>query len=159
MKDWFSQLQSREQWMVGVGAVFVVLALFYALVWQPLGANSLRLEKDIAADRITMKELRSVQGRITAPGGSSDRGTADKALVLLISQTVGRFNLNSALQSSQPSSNNATITVRFENAAFDALVSWMADLQTQQGLNVQSGSFSKTSVSGRVNATLTLGRL
>ena len=36
MKDWFDSLESREQLFVTAGAVIVVVALIYALLWMPL---------------------------------------------------------------------------------------------------------------------------
>ena len=36
MKDWFDSLESREQIFVAMGAVIVVVALIYALLWLPL---------------------------------------------------------------------------------------------------------------------------
>ena len=36
MRDWFETLEKREQIFVSVGAVIVVVALFWGLIWMPL---------------------------------------------------------------------------------------------------------------------------
>ena len=36
MRDWFNSLEQRERLFVMVGAVAVVVALFYTLVWAPI---------------------------------------------------------------------------------------------------------------------------
>ncbi len=36
MKEWFDSLGSREQLMLGAGAVVLALFMCYALIWSPL---------------------------------------------------------------------------------------------------------------------------
>ena len=36
MKDWFEELEPRERLFVSVGAIVVVIAVFWGLVWMPL---------------------------------------------------------------------------------------------------------------------------
>ena len=39
MKDWYDNLETREQAFVMVGAFFVVIALIYGFLWSPLDRN------------------------------------------------------------------------------------------------------------------------
>lgn len=160
MKAWYQGLESRERIILTLGAIFAAIALFYMLVWSPISASNVRLEDSLVSNNEIIAELRKFEGRIPAPASGSNAGqNSDRALVLLISQTVGRFGLTNALQSSKPSSNDSTVTVRFDNASFDSLVAWVGDLQSSHGLNVRSASFRRAGTSGRVNSTLTLERL
>ncbi len=160
MKSWFGQLEARERWMVGGCAVFVALTLFYVLFWQPLGKARANLATDIQRDHALVAELRNYQGRLTPPSGSgTSNNRGSQTLVVLVSQTASRYTLTSALQSSQPSANNESITIRFENAAFDSMVSWLTDLTAQHDLSVQNATVTKAGGPGRVNSTITLSRL
>ncbi|MEM1264210.1 MAG: type II secretion system protein M [Pseudomonadota bacterium] len=158
MKNWFDGLAAREKAMVAFGAVFVVIALFYALIWAPLSSNNELLASDIESDRKTLTELRRVEGRLTPPSGGAQRPTG-QSLAIVISQSVNRFQLRDSLVRNNPSADDSTVTVRFENAAFDNIVSWLADLERGSSLGVRSSSFNRTETSGRVDATVTLERL
>ncbi|MEO1035498.1 MAG: type II secretion system protein M [Pseudomonadota bacterium] len=159
MKEWFEELAPRERLMVLGGAVFVIIALFYALVWSPLSASNARLTDDIEADRKTLAELRRVEGRLTAPSGGAARQNSGQSLAIVISQSVGRFDLRSALVRNNPSADDSTVTVRFEDAAFEQLVAWLAELERNNSLGVRSSSFNGSGDGGRVDATVTLERL
>ena len=159
MKDWFDELAQREKVMVVGGAVFVIIAVFYALLWAPLTASNARLASDVEADRKTLNELRRVEGRLTPPNGAGGGRTSNQSLAIVVSQTVVRFELRDALVRNNPSSDDSTVTVRFEDAAWDSLVNWLNTLETSNGLGVRSSSFNRTGDNGRVDATVTLERL
>ena len=160
MKDWFESLAQREKFMVAGGAAFIVVALFYALLWAPLVATNADLTRDVEANRKTLGELRRVEGRLTPPSGDpSVRVAGNQSLAIVISQTVVRFNLRDALVRNNPSSDDSTVTVRFEDASWDSMVSWLNALETSNGLGVRSSSFNRTGDNGRVDATVTLERL
>jgi type II secretory pathway component PulM len=48
--------------------------------------------------------------------------------------------------------------LRFENAPFDSLVTWLAGLQMQHGMTVTSANIDVAAEAGRVNCNLTLDR-
>ena len=158
MKTWFENLAQREKFMVACGAIFVVIALFYALLWSPLSAATEDLERSVAADRKTLGELRRVEGRLTPPTGGT-RNISNQSLAIVVSQSVVRFNLRDALTRNNPSSDDSTVTVRFEDAAWEQLINWLNALETSNGLGVRSSSFNRASDAGRVDATITLERL
>ena len=80
--------------------------------------------------------------------------------IVIVDNTLRQRGLYSSLQRSQPTPAGNGIRVEFENVAFDDLVLWLGDLNTQFGMLVQSGNFSIASGAGpgRVNSTLTLER-
>lgn len=158
MKAWLDSLESRERLILLVGSVFTLAALIYMLVWEPLNKRSEGLRSDLISTNETIEELIRFEGRITPPAAGNARASGNRALVLLISQTVAQFGLDSALQSSKPSGNDSTVTVRFENAGFDSLIAWIEELKNSHGLDIRSASFRQTGLSGRVNSTITLQR-
>ncbi len=160
MKSWFNDLEAREKLLVSVGAAFVIFALFYALLWAPLGKSNARLADDIEDAQKTLLELRRVEGRMVAPSGSqTSRSNSNQSLAILVSQSVNKFSLKDALTRNNPSADDASVTVRFENAGFESLVGWLADLEAAHGLSIRSSSFNKADINGRVDATVTLQRL
>ncbi len=158
MKAWLEGLEARERLILLVGSVFTFAALVYMLVWEPLNTRSEQLREDLISTNETIEELIRFEGRIAPPTAGNTGASGNRALVLLISQTVTQFSLNDALQSSKPSGNDSTVTVRFENAGFDSLVAWLEELRNSHGLDIRSASFRQSGLSGRVNSTLTLER-
>ena len=159
MKDWFATLDAREQKFVLTAAVFLLFAVLYLGAWVPLDKGEKQLSAGVEMWQTSLERLIPLKGRIgQQSGGRISPSNLNQPLVVVIDSTLRVRQLNSALQRSQPTGNN--IRVEFENVAFDDLVLWLGDLNSQYALQVQSGSFSLTGNSneGRVNAQLTLGR-
>jgi general secretion pathway protein M len=52
----------------------------------------------------------------------------------------------------------ASIRLRFENAPFDDLINWLADMQATQAVTVINASADPSQDAGRVSANLQLSR-
>lgn len=162
MKDWFESLENRERLFVSGGAVIVVIALIYGLLWAPLVKNQTALEADIAGWQRAIDELGPLRAR-QASGGSGQSSTvvsSQQSPIIVVDQTLRNRGLDRYRKSSQPTTSNG-IRVVFENVAFDDLVLWLGDLSDSYGMNVQAASFAAgaQATPGRVNATLTLERV
>ena len=58
MRAWWTNLAERERWMVGVGAIVVVLLLGWALVWHPLATKRAALRETVESDRRDLAYVR-----------------------------------------------------------------------------------------------------
>jgi len=161
MRSWFEGLESREQLFVSLGAVIVIAALFYGLVWAPLDRNHDAMADSVADWHRSLAELGSLKGMAQTDGSATKTAgsTSQQAPIIIVDQTLRSRQLEQFRRRSQPTSSNG-IRVEFENVAFDELVLWLGDLSDQYSMHVQAGSLSKGSQSGagRINATLTLER-
>lgn len=160
MKDWFQNLDTREQLLVTAGALFTGVALLYLMLWRPLSTQTAKLENRVEAQQETLDSLARLEGRVSPPSsGAPGSGPRGQSLVVLVSQTVDKFKLDGALKSSQPAGGGRSIRVQFEDASFDTMVSWLGEMQQHHGLSVQSASFNRRELSkGRVDSSLTLER-
>lgn len=160
MTDWFANLERREQWFVGTGAIAVLLIVFWGLVWTPLDTAQRRLETSVTDWQRSLNDLQAIASALTATQNGSRRAPADSSQspMVIVDQTLSVRGLNSAVQRRQPTPNG--IRVEFENVAFDQLVLWLGDLSARHGMNVQAGSLSLSGRAGpgRINASLTLER-
>ncbi len=160
MKDWFANLEQREQWMVGGGAIVVAIIILYGFIWTPLDKGHRNLEASVADWQRALTGIRGV----AAQGGQSDGRSQTRidpgtqSPVVIVDQTLRERNLNNSVQRRQPTPNG--IRVEFENVAFDQLVVWLGDIYANYGMAVQNGSMQMSSRSepGRINASLTLER-
>ena len=161
MKDWWDNLEAREQVMVFGCGVFVVLAALYALVWLPFDRSHDQLAMNVSNWERSLAELKPLRGVVGSSGGT--RGgvvsSANQAPIIIVDQTLRSRGLEQYRRRSQPTTSNG-IRVEFENVAFDELVVWLGDLSDQHAMHVQAGSLSIASQSGpgRINASLTLER-
>mgnify|MGYP003633624995 CR=1 FL=1 len=161
MRDWFDALEMREQYFVAVGAVVVVLALLYGLVWAPLDNKHTLLREDVRQWQSSLSELRPL--RMGAGSGDTNLASSpvggNQTPIIIVDQTLRSRGLDRYRRRSQPTTSNG-IRVEFEDVAFDELVLWLGDLSQQYAMDVQAGSFSIGAQAnpGRINATLTLER-
>ena len=161
MKDWFENLEAREQVFVAVGAVFVVVAIVYTFLWMPFEKRHEELRASVGDYERAIAELGPLRAMITAGGTQSERQVAgaNQAPIIIVDQTLRSRGLEQYRRRSQPTTSNG-IRVELDSVAFDELVLWLGDLGEQYGLYVQAGSLTAISQAGpgRVNASLTLER-
>lgn len=157
MKAWFESLQQREQLLVSVAAIVIVICGFYVFVYEPI------IDGHAEADRRVASKLRMIADadRVLAERGGQSVTTvasgAPDSLTLVIANTANTNGLGSAYRSSSPTANDG-IRVNFENAAFDDLVRWLGVLANAHGLTVDSARITDRRESGRVDASFTLQR-
>ena len=161
MRDWYDNLEAREQVFVLLGAVFVAIALIYFLLWAPLDRSHKQVAASVSDWERSLAELRplrSVGGTLNT-GTTRFTSTGQQAPIIIVDQSLRSRGLEQYRRRSQPTANNG-IRVEFENVAFDELVLWLGDLGTQHDLHVQAGSMSLQTQAGpgRINASLTLER-
>lgn len=161
MKDWFTTLQQREQIVVVAGAVVVLIAIFYSLVWEPLDSGHKDLSAAVTRWERSLAELKPLKGlqasaSVNAPVVSN---ASQQTPVVIVDLTLRARGLDRSLKRSQPTTSNG-IRVEFDNVDFDELVLWLGDLSSQYAMQVTSGSMSTSAQSapGRINATFTLER-
>lgn len=161
MKDWYDNLEAREQVFVLIGGLFVLLALIYFLLWTPLDNGHKRVASSVDNWERSLAELRPLRS-VASSGGAGPTGNVisnPQAPIIVVDQTLRSRGLEQYRRRSQPTANNG-IRVEFESVGFDELVLWLGDLASTHDLHVQAGSMSVVTQAGpgRINASLTLER-
>jgi len=152
-RQWLEQLAPRERRIVLWGATGCVALTL-------LGAG-LRLhhaieagEKRIAAKSADLAWMQSVAPAVQAAPVAPEES---ESLPLLIDRTAREAGLASALAGSEPAGPDG-LRVRFNAASFDAIVAWIAALESRYGVGVGAASIERVGSEGGVNATITLHR-
>ena len=161
MNTWFMSLQPRERVFVMTAVVFVVIAIGWVGVWQPLDDKQKVATERVDAWRQSLTALRPMRGQVQATANTAPvNSTQHQSLVVIVDNSLRQRGLYTSLQRSQPTPAGNGIRVEFESAAFDDLILWLGDLHRQYGLQVEAGSFSLASgdTPGRVNSSVTLER-
>ena len=161
MKDWYQNLEVREQLFVGIGGVVVLLIILWAVVWAPLDKGHRDMQASVQSWQRSLSELRVIGATATTTTTSSQSSAqgANESPVVIVDRTLRERQLASTVKRQQPTPNG--IRVEFENVAFDQLVLWIADLNARYGMDVQAGNLTLASQAGpgRINASLTLERV
>jgi len=160
VKEWFEQLDVRERILVMIAGGLAVVALIVMAGIRPIVSLSERGHEMVEDKRALLAELREVAARLGPQRGSAaqpDAPSGSQSMVLVIDQTTRSSGLAPNLKRNQPDG-ASSIRLRFENAPFDALVTWLNDLQDRHGMSVTSANIDVAAEPGRVNCNLTLAR-
>lgn len=153
---WLDTLQPRERLLVSVGAVFVLLALLYGVLWHPLALARKHAEERLADARSLAVQLERAGAVARANPGI--RGPASGgSLLTVVDQATRSPELGKAPTRLQPDGEN-TVRVWFDSVPFDNLARWMGQLQSRYGLRVDALDVERQDTPGTVNARLALGR-
>jgi general secretion pathway protein M len=126
LKQKFHQLSEREQWLVSVSAVVVLIGLFYWLVWAPLNSALESNRQAVNNQQILLSWVqknanRAVQLRSNAGSAKNFSGSLPQA----VNQTAARLNI--AISRMQPQGEELQVWV--DQAPFNDVLSWLMALQ------------------------------
>jgi general secretion pathway protein M len=158
VKDWFLALEKRERMFVVAGGVAALVMVIWGLVLAPVYSATAAAERRIETKQATLSFLRNAAAEIASHGGDAAVARPDlsgQSLVVVVDRSARQAGLGQALTRNQPVGDDG-IRVRLDNAPFDALARWLAQLNVGAGLAIESASFDRTPEEGRVNASLVL---
>ncbi len=151
-KSWRS-LSGRERRVLVIGGGIAVV-LFILLVALPLDRSVARLSHAVARKQADLAWMRSVAPQLAAAGPAPSSSTNDP-LIVLVNESARQTGL--ALSGTGPSGNGG-LSVQMREVPFDTLIGWLARLQQQHGVQVQSASISRARAPGLVDASFVLGK-
>ncbi len=151
--DWFFALERREQWMLLLGSIALILYLFFVLLWRPLAADNTSLRERNAKATETLQWMHNSASFIKQQNSNnSSTSSSAKTISQLLNASVSSNGLR--FSRFQPRGNDKA-QVWFENVSFSQLFMWLSELQ-KQNVMVSTVSVSSTSQDGLVSASLQL---
>ena len=153
----FHQLKSHEQLMLVGCAALVLLYLLYLLLWSPLTAQREQWEQRNQVAQESLGKVRQLAGEYQAlvKSGAKKSGASRVNLSRIVDSSVASNGL--AMRRYQPSANGGA-QVRFENVAFNNLIGWIHEIETQHRVLIKDLSITKGSAIGLVNASIRLSQ-
>jgi len=158
MREWLESLEARERMLVMGGSALLVVFLLLVLVWLPVRAGYSNLKASVAEQRETAAWMqRSAQqlAGLKRSGGTDSAGLGGRSLLAVTDSTARAGGLGAELKRVEPEGRDS-VRVWLDGAAFDVLVKWLATLSSTHGIQVDSATFERSDVAGRVDARLTL---
>jgi general secretion pathway protein M len=155
IKEWFGNLQSREQRVVGIGAIALCALILFGGIVLPLESAVSTAVKTRDARTADLAWMRVNAPEVQAGGGTLAADTGEAPVVLV--DRVGReAGLGSAMRGTQPSGTG--VRVQLEAAPFDTMITWLAALDARYGLAIESISVDRAAKPGVVNANITFAQ-
>lgn len=138
-------------------AAFVALVVLYLAVLRPLYGGVNRAETRIQEKRQLLADIKSAAAQVRSGGRTVRVIDTSQSLVVVVDQTTRKSGLAGVLKRNQPNGDNG-IRVRFDDAPFDQVLSWLGNVQVDYGLSIVSASFDGGAQIGQVTANLVLER-
>ncbi|MDW3094760.1 MAG: type II secretion system protein M [Gammaproteobacteria bacterium] len=161
MKDWWNNLQSREQSFVLIAGIALILFLFYSLAWSPLAdARDKKLMRVENNQELLLwmksKSTEIKQLKLTNP--NLLKSDNKRSLLAIVDSLANRLGLRAAIRQIQPDGPHAA-TVYMDEINFDALATMLGQLDKNSNVKVREASITKLEKPGLVKARLILKRL
>lgn len=154
VRDWFDNLSERERNLVYAAGALVGVALVYLVLVLPFQASGKRMTSRVEQKTADLAWMRASAPQAMAAAGASQAVGSVESLVVLVDRTAREAGIGASLRDQSPDGSNG-LRLRIEGASFDALVTWLASLQQQYGVSIESATVG-AAAPGHVNATLSL---
>ena len=138
------------------GAVLLGLMLFYVALWEQMVSkvDDMRVSTtEQASTLLWMRQTAQEVKKLSKRGGVRKKSTGGKSLLTTVDSTAKSSRLGTALKRVQPDGEKR-VRVWMEQANFDDVISWLVQLDTRHGVNIESSVFEMKQESGRVDARL-----
>jgi type II secretory pathway component PulM len=154
LKARFDQLPQRQQWLVVIAAILVVVYIAVGLIYRPLAVKrDLLIQRNDGAER-TLQWIRGAITEIKALRGSGNASAvagSGMTLSQLVESSAARHGLR--VTRFQPSGDDEA-QVWLDKVSFDSTVMMIDQLENHYGLHVMSVAVSGANAPGLVNVRL-----
>jgi general secretion pathway protein M len=151
--NWYEQQSARDQRVLLIGGVIAGAILVAWLALLPQRAVT-RARAGIESQQQLLQYMRQVGPALAAAGPGADVQPIGESFVVFIDRTAREHGLAEALTGS-PAAGNGAFRVTMENADFNLLLTWLHQLSTRYGVQVETATFNATAA-GKVNASVQL---
>ncbi|MDH3669689.1 MAG: type II secretion system protein M [Gammaproteobacteria bacterium] len=153
LRNAWNSLQSRERLVVGAGAVILLALLAYSIVWAPVQRDLSNLRINVPKQRTQLALMRVQAKQVTQLRGSVPTTIASGNLLTKLEQSAQNRGLREHITRMEPDEKNS-VRLSLDSVDFNALLRWLKELQTQNGIRPETATIKAQSDPGLVNARL-----
>jgi len=150
--DNWQQRPTKEQLILAVLGVFLVCALLYLLVFDPIMNWRAQEAKKLAANERLSTQVNSLVQRYQSMQSSAGN-SASEGLAVLVDKSLREYNLS--MQGFQPGKKNDA-RLRLSNVAYQPLTQWLYDLEYRYGVSIEELTISQAKSPGLLMASIRL---
>ena len=161
MKDWWLAQSPRDRRILAIGSMFVVVAIFYSFLWEPLYQRHAKYQLQIQEQHQLLQWMqeRSAEAKqlmTRSPAHSPTQRSKPKrkgSLLSLVDRLAKKAGLGDGLKRVEPVGRSG-VRLWLEDVEFTHLSDWLNTLSSQHGAEVDSAAIDRAEAPGRVNARL-----
>lgn len=157
--QWWYERSQREQILVSMGTILIIILLVYILVWKPLTSNISLMRQNIQDQTALLSWLDTASSKIQQyqTAGYTKKQSSSQPILVLVEQSLMQSKLSQYVANTEQKSDNE-IVISLKNTPFDRAVDWLEMLWKRDNVIVKSMGATKTNTMGIVNLTVTLGK-
>jgi type II secretory pathway component PulM len=152
--DRLRNLPQRERWLVIGGAIGLLFVLYLSL-WLPWQLELTRLRVTVPQEKIQLAQMRVQAMEISQLRASGRVPLAGGNLLANLEQSATANGIRGRITRMEPDGTNGA-RLSLEGVHFNALITWLASLQSQGGVRIEKVTFEAQPTAGTVNARLVL---
>lgn len=151
----YNQLTSREQRLVMLCGVFIIIGLFYFLVWSPLTSSLDANRKAVESKQADLRWVKDNAARAMLMKGSSpSRASFNGSLTQAVNQSANRLKIS--ISRMQPQGEQLRVWV--DQVPFNDMLSWLSNLENM-GLVIINLDIAQADSPGQVKVrSLQIGK-
>ena len=151
----FNQLTPREQRLVMLSGVFVVIGIFYFLVWSPMTTSLDTSRQAVENKQADLRWVKDNAARaMMLKGSSAPRASFNGSLTQAVNQTANRLKIS--ISRMQPQGDQLRVWV--DQVPFNDMLSWLSSLENM-GLVIINLDIAQADSPGQVKVrSLQIGK-
>jgi type II secretory pathway component PulM len=151
----WDRMSPRERTLAGVAFAAVLIAAAWAVAWQPLQEDTLRMRRELQRDRAALAAARAQAAEIAGLQRGTQLNFSGDSRVA-VERALGERGLKGALTSVEVKDSRTAMT--FTAIGLDALVGLLDTLAKADGLRVVDATLVSRVEPGTVRAEIALER-
>ncbi len=150
---WYYGRERSEQQIIAGLAVLVSVTILWVGAWKPVSDwRAIEINRQQNAQQL-LDWMRANEQAARAATSSRQTQSGNRSLIPVITRAANVHELK--LNRLQPES-NGVISVILQQQSFNQIISWIAQLEENNGVSVQRASFDSEDSPGYVNAQIRL---
>ena len=137
-RTFWTQINSRERLVIVGGALMLMIVIVYFYLWQPLSQERLRLRASLPQLKLSAAQMRANVGEVMQLKANLNQAPLSaQSLRTMLEQSAAAYKLRDNLSQIDADGDNR-IRLRLASVPFDDWIQWLAQLQTQYRMRLES---------------------
>ncbi|WP_196139291.1 type II secretion system protein M [Aliikangiella sp. G2MR2-5] len=153
LKQWFESLDEKEQKLVLVLSVFILLVMIFFALVKPINDQVGKLESKVKGQERIIAQWSDSIPKILASGGRGSGATSSQSLSSVVTASTRQFNLR---VSRVQEKNSGELQVWFDNVPFNDFMNWIGELGNRYKVSVASVNIRSKDRNGLISIDVKL---
>lgn len=137
-RTFWQQINPRERLVISGGALLLLIIIVYFYLWQPLSQERLRLRASLPQLKLSAAQMRAnVDEVMRLKANLNQAPQSAQSLHTMLEQSAAAYKLRESMSQLNTEGDNR-IRLSMASVPFDDWIQWLAQLQTQYRIRLES---------------------